>query len=206
MSTVLYSPTQYQARCQKRKTSRPLDSRFPKAACRLPVQQRASLGCPPAASQIYGIGERLVQSCLRGPFFGVCAARNTTSISQETGLLYALSPFSRVCVAVTVEFDSEKGSTISCASSAKKTRRHFGEAGCCCFVLPCCLCCCGAIRMADLGVGVKAAFSVQGRPVHQFSSSGATDSPLPAAASGIGEQVTAAPLNHYMYQTRESNM
>lgn len=45
--------------------------------------------------------------------------------------------------------------------------------------------------MSDKVVGIKATFSVRGQAVHQFSSSGATDSSPPAAAaSGIGEQVT----------------
>ena len=51
------------------------------------------------------------------------------------------------------------------------------------------------ILMSDNRVGIKATFSVRGQPVHEFSSSGATESPAPAAA-GIGEQVTWATPSH----------
>eukprot|EP00903_Cladosiphon_okamuranus_P019549 g17980.t1 len=55
--------------------------------------------------------------------------------------------------------------------------------------------------MSDTGVGVKASFSVRGETVHQFSSSGATDSPpVAAAAAGIGEQGPVEGNDKYDYR------
>ncbi|CAM9643021.1 unnamed protein product [Pylaiella littoralis] len=52
--------------------------------------------------------------------------------------------------------------------------------------------------MADLGVGVKATFSVQGQTVHQFSSS-AGESPS-VAATGVGQQGPVEGTGKYDYR------